>query len=108
MAEDMEVVSRYEEADYEEYAEEAEARIEPFRRRRKPYRFQNPAQLVLLAMSLYTGGGGSQSLPRARTSTVETTLIGTPATTLPPSKVMIPPPLQNRRPAILGTVTSVG
>jgi len=39
MAEDMEVVSRYEEADnYEDYAEEAEARIEPFRRRRKPYR----------------------------------------------------------------------
>merc|ERR1739838_556348 len=38
MAEDMEVVSRYEEADYEEYEQEAEARIEPFRRRRKPYR----------------------------------------------------------------------
>ena len=107
MAEDMEVVSRYEEADYEEYEEEAEARIEPFRRRRKPYRFQNPAQLVLLAMSLYTGGGGSQSLPRARTSTAETTLIETPAT-MRPSKVTIPPPLQNRRPAILGTVTSVG
>merc|ERR1712045_679763 len=38
MTEDMEVSSRYEEADYEEYGEEAEARIEPFRRRRKPYR----------------------------------------------------------------------
>merc|ERR1739844_740839 len=38
MAEDMEMSSRYEEADYEEYGEEAEARIEPFRRRRKPYR----------------------------------------------------------------------
>merc|ERR1711934_436297 len=38
MTEDMEMSSRYEEADYEEYGEEAEARIEPFRRRRKPYR----------------------------------------------------------------------
>ena len=47
MAEDMEVVSRYEEADYEEYEEEAEARIEPFRRRRKPYRFHNLVQGVV-------------------------------------------------------------
>ena len=39
LAEDMEMSSRYEEAEYEEYGEEAEARIEPFRRRRKPYRF---------------------------------------------------------------------
>merc|ERR1712241_1417093 len=38
MTEDMDVSSRYEEVDYEEYGEEAEARIEPFRRRRKPYR----------------------------------------------------------------------
>merc|ERR1712045_609528 len=38
LAEDMEMSSRYEEAEYEEYGEEAEARIEPFRRRRKPYR----------------------------------------------------------------------
>merc|ERR1712037_164008 len=38
LAEDMEMSSRYEDADYEEYGEEAEARIEPFRRRRKPYR----------------------------------------------------------------------
>merc|ERR1712165_678759 len=38
MAEDMEMSSSYEEAEYEEYGEEAEARIEPFRRRRKPYR----------------------------------------------------------------------
>merc|ERR1712018_842218 len=38
MAEDMEMSSSYDEAEYEEYAEEAEARIEPFRRRRKPYR----------------------------------------------------------------------
>merc|ERR1711990_640257 len=38
LAEDMEMSSRYEETDYEEYGEEAEARIEPFRRRRKPYR----------------------------------------------------------------------
>merc|ERR1711981_1312196 len=38
MTEDMEMSSRYEETDYEEYGEEAEARIEPFRRRRKPYR----------------------------------------------------------------------
>ena len=38
MSEDMEMSSRYEE-DYEEYGEEAEARVEPFRRRRKPYRF---------------------------------------------------------------------
>merc|ERR1712018_725976 len=37
MAEDMEISSRYEE-DYDEYGEEAEARVEPFRRRRKPYR----------------------------------------------------------------------
>ena len=47
MTEDMEVSSRYEEADYEEYGEEAEARIEPFRRRRKPYRFQNLVQGVV-------------------------------------------------------------
>ena len=46
MTEDMEVSSRYEEADYEEYGEEAEARIEPFRRR-KPYRFQNLVQGVV-------------------------------------------------------------
>merc|ERR1712147_89138 len=38
MAEDMEMSSSYDEPEYEEYAEEAEARIEPFRRRRKPYR----------------------------------------------------------------------
>merc|ERR1712241_363442 len=38
MTEDMEVSSRYEEVDYEEYGEEAEAGIEPLRRRRKPYR----------------------------------------------------------------------
>jgi len=39
MTEDMELSRMYEEADdYEEYGEEAEARIEPFRRRRKPYR----------------------------------------------------------------------
>merc|ERR1711936_1056271 len=38
LAEDMEMSSRYEDAEYEEYGEEAEARIEPFRRRRKPYR----------------------------------------------------------------------
>merc|ERR1711992_126479 len=38
LAEDMEMSSRYEKAEYEEYGEEAEARIEPFRRRRKPYR----------------------------------------------------------------------
>ena len=37
MAEDMEMSSSYDEPEYEEYAEEAEARIEPFRRRRKPY-----------------------------------------------------------------------
>ena len=40
MTEEMEMSRVYEEADdYEEYGEEAEARIEPFRRRRKPYRF---------------------------------------------------------------------
>ena len=39
MTEEMEMSRVYEEADdYEEYGEEAEARIEPFRRRRKPYR----------------------------------------------------------------------
>ena len=38
MAEDMEMSSSYDQPEYEEYAEEAEARIEPFRRRRKPYR----------------------------------------------------------------------
>merc|ERR1712079_225945 len=38
MAEDMEMSSSYDEPEYEEYAEDAEARIEPFRRRRKPYR----------------------------------------------------------------------
>ena len=47
MTEDMEMSSRYEEADYEEYGEEAEARIEPFRRRRKPYRFLNLAQSIV-------------------------------------------------------------
>ena len=47
MAEDMEMSSRYEETDYEEYGEEAEARIEPFRRRRKPYRFLNLAQSIV-------------------------------------------------------------
>ena len=47
MSEDMEMSSRYEE-DYEEYGEEAEARVEPFRRRRKPYRFLNLAQKSIL------------------------------------------------------------
>ena len=47
MTEDMEVSSRYEEVDYEEYGEEAEARIEPFRRRRKPYRFLNLSQSIV-------------------------------------------------------------
>merc|ERR1711972_1236887 len=38
MAEDLEMSSSYDQPEYEEYTEEAEARIEPFRRRRKPYR----------------------------------------------------------------------
>merc|ERR1711992_232547 len=38
MAEDMEMSSSYDQPEYEEYGEEAEARIEPLRRRRKPYR----------------------------------------------------------------------
>ena len=50
LAEDMEMSSRYEEAEYEEYGEEAEARIEPFRRRRKPYRFLILAQKIFLSI----------------------------------------------------------
>ena len=49
MAEDMEMSSSYDEAEYEEYAEEAEARIEPFRRRRKPYRLWAMCSIVFFA-----------------------------------------------------------
>ena len=48
MAEDMEMSSSYDEPEYEEYAEEAEARIEPFRRRRKPYRLLAMCSIVFL------------------------------------------------------------
>ena len=48
MTEEQEMSRMYEEADnYEEYGEEAEARIEPFRRRRKPYRFLNLSQSIV-------------------------------------------------------------
>ena len=49
MAEDMEMSSSYDQPEYEEYAEEAEARIEPFRRRRKPYRLLAKCSRVFFA-----------------------------------------------------------